>query len=379
MTLGNAMIIPALPTIQKTLEISSLQVSMIITVYSLVAIILIPFAGFISDLYGRKVVIIPSLVIAGLGAFVSGYASWQVENPYFLILVGRFLQGIGAAGAFPIVLPLVGDLFKAKEDVSSSLGIIETSNTFGKVLSPVLGGIFAAIVWYLPFFAFVVLTIIPILLMFFFVKAPEKSEHPPKFRLFLKSVVTIFKRDGRWLCSIFAIGCICMFVVYGTLFYLSTILEDQYGFNNIKSGFILAVPLAALSIASFFTGRVIGDNKLLMKWITFFGLALVVIATFIGAFTTTLSPLLATLFFSGLGIGVVLPSLDALVIEGMEKAERGTITSLYSSMRFAGVALGPPVFAIVMKVSDQVLFFTASGVSLTGALVALFAIKPPEK
>lgn len=66
MTLGNSMLIPVLPTIEKKLKISSFQVSMIITLYSIVAIILIPIAGYLSDRIGRKKVIIPSLLIAGI-------------------------------------------------------------------------------------------------------------------------------------------------------------------------------------------------------------------------------------------------------------------------------------------------------------------------
>ena len=54
MTLGNSMLIPVLPSMEKKLSISSFQTSMIITVYSIVAIILIPIAGYLSDHLGRK-------------------------------------------------------------------------------------------------------------------------------------------------------------------------------------------------------------------------------------------------------------------------------------------------------------------------------------
>ena len=64
MTLGNSMLIPILPTIEKKLHISSFQVSMIITIYSIVAILLIPIAGYLSDRWGRKMVMVPSLLIA---------------------------------------------------------------------------------------------------------------------------------------------------------------------------------------------------------------------------------------------------------------------------------------------------------------------------
>lgn len=106
------MLIPVLPLMERKLDITKLQSSLIITVYSIVAIFLIPIAGFLSDKFGRKIVIIPSLIIAGIGGLIAGWAAWKMDSPYFIILSGRILQGVGAAGAFPIVLPLIGDMFK---------------------------------------------------------------------------------------------------------------------------------------------------------------------------------------------------------------------------------------------------------------------------
>jgi ACDE family multidrug resistance protein len=71
MTLGNSMLIPILPHISKELGVSSFQVSMLITVYAIAAIVLIPIAGYLSDQYGRKRVIIPSLFITAIGGAVS--------------------------------------------------------------------------------------------------------------------------------------------------------------------------------------------------------------------------------------------------------------------------------------------------------------------
>ena len=139
MTLGNSMLIPVLPYISKKLNISSFQVSLIITVYSIVAIILIPIAGYLSDRFGRKIIMVPCLIIAGIGGAVSGWASWKMEDPFIMILLGRVLQGIGSAGAAPIVIPLVGDMFKDDEQISAGLGLTETANTAGKVLSPIIG------------------------------------------------------------------------------------------------------------------------------------------------------------------------------------------------------------------------------------------------
>ena len=379
MTLGNSMLIPVLPLMQKQLKITSFQVSLLITVYSIVAIILIPIAGFLSDEYGRKKIIIPSLIISAAGGLISGVSSILFDNPYYFILLGRLIQGIGAAGAAPIVLPLIGDMFKTEEEVSNGLGIIETSNTFGKVLSPILGAFLATILWYLPFLAIPVFSLISILLVAFLVKTPKKKEKPVKLKEFIAETKKIFKNKGRCLFGIFSIGIIIMFVLFGVLFYLSNTLEDQYQIHGIKKGLILAIPLASLSISSFITGKKIGKNQTVMKWITFFGMIISFGTMLTLVFVDALAVSLAILFISGIGIGASLPALDALITEGIEKKERGTITAIYSSMRFIGVALGPPTAAILMKYDDRFIFYLMSGISLVASILVFITLHPNRK
>ncbi len=278
MTLGNSMLIPVLPIMEKELHISSFQTSLIITIYSAVAIILIPLAGFLSDRIGRKKVIIPSLIAAGIGGLISGWSAWKLNDPFLMILIGRIFQGIGAAGASPIVLPLIGDMFCNEKEVSTGLGLIETSNTIGKVLSPLLGAFLASFLWFMPFLAFPLFCLLSIILIGIFIKVPDEKKEPPKLKVFLKSIKHIFNMEARWLITIFTVGGVCMFILFGMLFYLSSILEESYQIDGIKKGGVLAIPLAALSLASYITGKKIGENKNLMKWITFSGIILSTIA-----------------------------------------------------------------------------------------------------
>ncbi|MFE5324509.1 MFS transporter [Paenibacillus sp. NPDC056579] len=378
MTLGNSMLIPVLPAIRSKLGVSSLQVSLLITVYSAVAIVLIPLAGYLSDRWSRKTVIIPSLLITGIGGLISGLAAWKMTDSYTVILLGRALQGIGAAGAFPIVLPLVGDLFKQESDVSSGLGVVETANTFGKVLSPILGSALAFIVWYLPFLAIPVFCAVSMLLVLFLVKTPPKEgDAPPaSFSSFLAGVRSIFKQKGRWLYAIFAVGGLCMLVIFGTLFYLSDALEEQFHIDGILKGCVLAIPLAVLCVSSFATGKAIGKNKKRMKWITFAGITLLASSILLCGMVHSLYLVIALMAFAGMGIGAALPCLDAMITEGIEKQQRGTITSIYSSMRFIGVAAGPPLASVLMKMSVSVMFYVISALCMAAAIAALFAIRP---
>jgi len=67
MVLGNSMLIPVLPDIRNALNLTPIAASLLITLFSLTAGIIIPVAGFLSDRYGRKVVIIPAISYTASG------------------------------------------------------------------------------------------------------------------------------------------------------------------------------------------------------------------------------------------------------------------------------------------------------------------------
>ncbi|SEQ28052.1 MFS transporter [Piscibacillus halophilus] len=380
MTLGNSMLIPVLPIFEQQLNINSFQSSLIITVYSIAAILLIPIAGYLSDRYGRKKVIIPSLLLTLIGGLVAGLASIMVSSPFIWILIGRVLQGFGAAGAAPIVLPLVGDLYKDDdEQASSCLGIIETSNTFGKVLSPIVGAALAAIVWHIPFFAISVFSFVSLIFVFFFIKVPKDNEPKDSFKTFLQNTKETFRREGNWLYVVFGIGIYTMLILFAILFYLSDILEKQHGIDGVKKGIILAIPLLVLCIASLITGKQIKDDLNVMRMILIVGLIIMgLLVPFVGFFEQNVRILLLISSVIGLAIGALLPTLDAMITENIEKGERGTITSIYSSARFIGVAAGPPLISIFMQNGLQVTSIMA-GILGFGILICIFTFIKPNK
>lgn len=371
------MLIPILPVMERKLHIGSFGASMVITVYSVAAIFLIPVAGYLSDQYGRKKIIIPSLLVTAAGGLISGLSAWFIKDSYWPILAGRLLQGIGTAGAFPIVLPLVGDMFKRDEDVSQGLGIIETANTAGKVLSPILGAALATVVWFLPFLSIPAFCLISLGLVAFFVEVPAHPDRKrTRIRAFVRSIKDIFEQKGRWLVAIFSIGGISMFVIFGVMFYLSSQLEDVFHIKGILKGCILAIPLLSLCVTSFITGKRIHDEKRRMKWLSFVGCVVQTGAIAAGGLLNNIYVLLGALVVGGVGIGLVLPCLDALITGGIDKEQRGTITSLYSSVRYVGVAVGPAAVSLLSKVSHQAVFFSISGVCTISALLSLLSIKP---
>ncbi|WP_404470496.1 MFS transporter [Sutcliffiella horikoshii] len=383
MTLGNSMLIPVLPMLEKELDISSFQSSMIITSYSVASIFLIPIAGYLSDRFGRKMIILPSLTLALIGGLISGFASWKIEDPYTWIIIGRIIQGVGAAGATPIILPLVGDLYQDDDEKTSScLGIIETSNTFGKVLSPILGSLLAAVLWYLPFFSISVFSLISILMVLFFIKVPKQKDKPLALNIFIQNTKKIFQKEGKWLYTTFVIGIYAMLILFGLLFYLSDILEKTHYLHGVKKGLYLAVPLFTLCVSSYITGKVIKGNIELMRKILLISLGVIALTiVFVEYQNEKIFLLLTISSFIGISIGAMLPTLDALITENVEKEEKGTISSLYSSSRFIGVAAGPPIMSVVMKNHLLISLYLSSALAIIiGILVFFFVqnVKPKK-
>ncbi|HOL11161.1 MAG TPA: MFS transporter, partial [Bacillota bacterium] len=139
MVLGNSMLIPVLPSIQKELNISVVQVGLLITVFSIPAGIIIPFAGLISDRIGRKTVMFPALLVYGIGGILAGiFAIIFKEKAFPYIIAARIIQGIGAGGTYQLSMALASDLIQSNER-SSVLGYLEASNGLGKVISPLAG------------------------------------------------------------------------------------------------------------------------------------------------------------------------------------------------------------------------------------------------
>ena len=368
MTLGNSMLIPVLPLIEKELNISSFQSSLFITCYSVASIFLIPVAGFLSDKIGRKKVILPSQLIVIIGGLISGIAASMMENPYWIIIIGRTLQGIGAAGAAPIVLALVGDLYKKDEEVSASLGVIETSNTFGKVISPILGALLASVVWFLPFYMISVFSLISFLLVLFLVKAKKKIK-PIPFRQSIDKTKEIFQIEGRWLYTLFAVGGYAMFVLFAIQVLLSDTLEVSFHMQGVKKGLVLAVPLLFLCISSLYSGKVVKGDKPLMKKIIVISLLVQAISLVFLRSNLSLFLLLLIICVIAVTVGFVLPVLDALITENVEKSQRGIITAFFSSARFLGVATAPPIISILIK-DNSVYPFIVGGL-ISGLLIIL--------
>ena len=86
--LGVASITPAFPRIIRDLHLAHGQIGLLITVFTFPGIFLSPFLGVLADRFGRKRILVPSLVLFALSGGACGLA-----KGFHLLLVLRFCQG----------------------------------------------------------------------------------------------------------------------------------------------------------------------------------------------------------------------------------------------------------------------------------------------
>jgi ACDE family multidrug resistance protein len=372
---GNSMLIPILPELSKQLGVSQFQSSLVITLFSVTAGLFIPIAGYLSDRFSRKAIMIPCLIIYGGGGILAGLGA--IWDSYPILIAARAVQGLGAAGTSPIAMALIGDMYN-KGTESKALGLIEAANGTGKVLSPIIGSLLALLVWYAPFFVFPLFCLLALLAIIWLIREPDNAKEPPKIGEYMRKIGSIFREKGRWLITSFFAGSLALFILFGVLFYLSDILEKPpYSIDGVLKGLILAIPLLGMVVTSYTTGSVIKKNGILIRLLMNIGLALMTVSLASAIFFyKNIYVLISLLTLSSIGTGLLLPCLNTMITGAVQKSERGMITSLYSSLRFLGVAFGPPLFGWMMGISHQTIFITVSILSLISLGFVLFLIRP---
>ena len=123
----------ALPTIVTQLGGQSL-LTWTITIYLLTSTITVPFYGKLSDLYGRKPLLMIGIVLFLVGSALSGLSQNMTE-----LIVFRGIQGLGAGALFPISLAVIGDLFTPAER-GKYQGLFGAVFGLSSIVGPLLGG-----------------------------------------------------------------------------------------------------------------------------------------------------------------------------------------------------------------------------------------------
>lgn len=136
--LGTTVVIVALPTIQADLNLGESAREQVAATYALLFGALLLLAGRLADAWGARRLFIAGLLTFGVGSIIGGLAPDGVT-----LIVGRGIQGIGAALAVPSALAIVAGVFPPGESRNRVLGYWAATGAAGGAAGFALGGVIA--------------------------------------------------------------------------------------------------------------------------------------------------------------------------------------------------------------------------------------------
>jgi DHA1 family bicyclomycin/chloramphenicol resistance-like MFS transporter len=280
--------LPALPQIGAELSPSNLNnAQLLLTSFILGMGLGTFFTGPLSDTFGRKPVI-----IAGSAIYIlSSLLAWWSQS-LELVLIARFIQGVGAAGPRVATIAIVRDLFKGRE-MAQLMSYTMMVFMLVPAIAPALGAAIIAISgWRSIFIAFIVFSVISILWIGLRLPEPLSRENRRPFRL---SQLILAARE-MWHIPSVRLTIAVQVLGYGTLFAMISTVQQIYDIT-FDQGDSFPLWFGAIAILSGSAGLL--NASLVMRY----GMRFLVTAT-----------LGVQIIFSAvmLGLNAVLPTGDLL-------------------------------------------------------------------
>jgi DHA1 family bicyclomycin/chloramphenicol resistance-like MFS transporter len=358
------------------LDPTSNEVASVVTVFFMGLAVAQLFFGPITDRFGRKSVLYASVAIYILGAVGSALAPTLP-----LLLVARFVWGIGAAGARVVATAVARDLFEGVE-MARAMSQIMAVFVLVPVIAPTLGaGIVAILPWRAVFWA---CAIWAIAMAAWTRRLPESLPPERRRRLDRSDIASAYAEFARTRATLwFSIASVFLQSVF-TMYLASAELIVSEIFGR-RSAFPMVFGVIAIGfgIAALVNGRVVGRfgvrpvmNTMLLSLIA--GAVLLVAVTLAGGGTPSFwvfMPLLGLLLAQFM---FLMPNMNAEALEPVPHIA-GTASSLSGGLRMAGGAILGGIVAARIDTSLTPFAVAFLVFILLAAASTIVATRPPQR
>ncbi|MGZ6297530.1 MAG: MDR family MFS transporter [Candidatus Limnocylindrales bacterium] len=377
---------PVLPRIVTELHGADYY-TWVVTIYLLTSTVTIPIYGKLSDLYGRKPVLMFGITIFLIGSALSGLSQemWQ-------LILFRGIQGLGAGAIFPISLAVIGDLFTPAER-GKYQGLFGAVFGIAFLVGPFLGGFLTDnFSWHWVFFVnlpigavslFMIwrllptvrnparghnidfagvitfaLAIVPVLIALTIAESGDWTDPAVIFgfvsgAVFLLAFIFVESRAvdpmiplelfrNRTFSVSLAATFMAMFGFSAAIIFLPLWFQVVQGASSTASGYDLLPFLGGLIFSSIMAGQVISRTGR-YKWLIVAAMATMTVGLFLftGLRADTPTPVLwAWMVIAGIGVGPMMASFTIIVQNAVPFSRLGTATSDLTLSRQIGTTVG---------------------------------------
>lgn len=344
---GFGIVIPVLPFYAEGSRFNATPrtVGLLFASYSIMQLIFSPILGRLSDRYGRRPVLLLSLIGTGIGFLILGFA-----NTVWMLFCGRILDGI-TGGNISTAQAYIADI-TTDEDRARGMGLIGAAFGLGFILGPAIGGILSHWGIAVPFLFAAGLCFANALLLYFRLPETVTPDHPARNSASnkgLAQLINCFKRPKLGLVLAIYFLFVVAFSIMTTSFSLYTMF--RFGYDARHTGYLFAyVGVIAVIVQGGLIGRLVkrfGELPLVIIGALLFAGSLFAVP-FVGPATGGLAALLVGGGIFSLGNSLSTPALTSLASKSVGRAEQGTVLGVTQSVASLARAVGPSLAAILI-------------------------------
>ena len=364
------------------------------TAYMLTSTTVVPIAGKLADLLGRRNVYITGLVIFMVGSALCGMANGMTE-----LIIFRGIQGLGGGIMMPMAMIIIGDMFTGKERAKWQ-GIFGALYGLASVIGPQVGGwIVDAVNWRWVFYINLPVGILATIFIAMGLKShkqtgPIKIDIAGIFTMILGVVslllaLTFGGKDYAWdswqIIGLFALALVvslallslkrkrknqfyrCIFKnrtftllnaigffmsigMFGAIMFVPFFMQGIVGVSAAESGTIMTPMMITMIVMSIIGGQLVLKVGVKPQIIT--GMLIMAggfwLLTTMDMHTTKLTAT-SYMMVIGLGMGLVMPTLTLALQESFPKKDLGVVTSSSQFFRQIGGTFGITILGSIMN------------------------------
>ncbi|GCB52066.1 MFS transporter [Streptomyces sp. NL15-2K] len=367
--MGGATIAPVIEVIRQALDVGGTEAGLVLTSHSLAIAVVSPLVGRATDRFGVRLPLAAGLVVYGLG----GGAGLVIDS-YPVLFASRLVLGVGAAAVFTCSTAALLGLYRG-EMRDKVMGWRTAATTAGGFAYPLAAGALGNHSWHAPFAIYLIGLPLGLATLLALPKATPARENNPGTKGDRGGAVRLLREHplvlglcGLWVAST------------GLMMVLAVSLPrrlDQLGVHDT-----LVVALYGIVLSS---GAASLIGLTYAKLTARFGYA-VLMRCAVGAWTAGLllfavaghwGPLLLVPVLTGIGSGIMMPTLTVLVDRAAPAEQRGTATSLQATALFGGQFGSPLVFGPLIDATSIATGALVAAAGTAGILVALFRLQEP--
>lgn len=366
---GFGIVIPVLPNYVRSMGADSEVLGLLMASFSLAQFLFSPLLGSLSDRYGRRPVLLLSLVSNAAATALTGLAGSM--GGLALLFVARILSGMTAA-TIGTAQAYIADV-TPPEKRAAGMGMIGAAFGMGFVLGPTIGGVLSHRFGYaVPYYAVAILALLNALLAYFNLPEPEKREqHQPNTSRGEALRIAFAEPRTAVPIVLFFVQAVAFANLETTIALLST---DRYHMTPEETGYLFGYMGIMIAVVQGGLVRKLvprfGEQKLLVIGSTLTGLSMLMIGV-----SQLLGLLILALGVIALGQGMVNPSISSLISRQAPANQQGTVLGISQAAGSLARVIGPAVGGFLYafdKLHRSLPYYVGGTLMMVAAGIALW-------